>query len=93
MQYDIHKMLESDLPYMSGNQGSSKNLEVYYFHNVPHDHGTGCSKQQWISSLSGVAYATHCHKECWPLTPFHLLLTANTGIPERICICLHNRKV
>lgn len=38
-------------------QSLSNNLGVYNFHNVPHDHGTGCSKQQWISSLSVVAYA------------------------------------
>lgn len=55
---NFHHPSSPDLPYVTSNQSSSKDFEVYYFHTVPHDHGTGCRKQQWISSLSGDAYAT-----------------------------------
>lgn len=47
----------SDLPYVTGYQSSSNSLGHYNFYNVPRDHGTRCSKGQWISSLSVVAYA------------------------------------
>lgn len=55
--FSFNPIFSSDFPNLTSKKSSVKNLEVYYFHPVPHDHGTGCSKQQWISSLSVVVYA------------------------------------